>query len=168
MAFTNLHAFALWLHSHSETSSLAHHHHQISCEPSVVSFNEWVVPKSKEINILKSREIFFPEFITSPNLGDLIAFNVRHNIAPFQNSVSFWIIFLSINVFVCISLRTRWAKRQNPRVQRDYLVSKDFSVRILIWIPRIRLLLRCFHTVFQRPYRYSSIALKVVFSPSDR
>ena len=28
--------------------------------------------------------------------------------------------------------------------------------------------LRCFDTVFQRPYRYFSIALKVVFSLSDR
>ena len=30
------------------------------------------------------------------------------------------------------------------------------------------LFLRCFDTVFQRPYRYFSIALKVVFSLSDR
>ena len=30
------------------------------------------------------------------------------------------------------------------------------------------LLLRCFDTVFQRPNRYLSIALKVVFSLSDR
>ena len=29
-------------------------------------------------------------------------------------------------------------------------------------------LLRCFDTVFQRPYRYFSIALKVFFSLSDR
>ena len=29
-------------------------------------------------------------------------------------------------------------------------------------------LLRCFDTVFQRPYRYFSIAFKVVFSLSDR
>ena len=29
-------------------------------------------------------------------------------------------------------------------------------------------LLRCFNTVFQRPYRYFSIALKVVFTLSDR
>ena len=28
--------------------------------------------------------------------------------------------------------------------------------------------LRCFNTVFQRPYRYFSIALKVVFTLSDR
>ena len=28
--------------------------------------------------------------------------------------------------------------------------------------------LRCFDTVFQRPYRYFSIALKVVYSLSDR
>ena len=28
--------------------------------------------------------------------------------------------------------------------------------------------LRCFDTVFQRPYRYFSICLKVVFSLSDR
>ena len=29
-------------------------------------------------------------------------------------------------------------------------------------------ILRCFDTVFQRPYRYFSIALKVVFALSDR
>ena len=32
----------------------------------------------------------------------------------------------------------------------------------------LSLVLRCFDTVFQRPYRYFSIALKVVFSLSDR
>ena len=31
-----------------------------------------------------------------------------------------------------------------------------------------RSILRCFDTVFQRPHRYFSIALKVVFSSSDR
>ena len=30
------------------------------------------------------------------------------------------------------------------------------------------LMLRCFDTVFQRPYRYFSIALKVVFTLSNR
>ena len=32
----------------------------------------------------------------------------------------------------------------------------------------IKLRLRCFDTVYQRPYRYFAIALKVVFSLSDR
>ena len=31
-----------------------------------------------------------------------------------------------------------------------------------------RSILRCFDTVFQRPHRYFSIALKLVFSSSDR
>ena len=35
-------------------------------------------------------------------------------------------------------------------------------------VPIICDCLRCFDTVFQRPYRYFSIALKVVFSLSDR
>ena len=37
---------------------------------------------------------------------------------------------------------------------------------IISWIPLCSW--RCFDTVFQRPYRYFSIALKVVFSSSDR
>ena len=32
----------------------------------------------------------------------------------------------------------------------------------------IKVTLRCFDTVFPRPYRYFSMALKVVFSLSDR
>ena len=35
-------------------------------------------------------------------------------------------------------------------------------------IPTASNTIRCFDTVFQRPYRYFSIALKVVFSSSDR
>ena len=35
-------------------------------------------------------------------------------------------------------------------------------------IPFVCELLRCFDTVFQRPYRYFSIALKMIFFLSDR
>ena len=41
--------------------------------------------------------------------------------------------------------------------------------KTMIWSqPPTRHVLRCFDTVFQRPYRYFSIALKVFFSLSDR
>ena len=44
----------------------------------------------------------------------------------------------------------------------------DPKIFILLYRHRNRGLLRCFDIVFQRPYRYFSIALKVIFSLSDR
>ena len=44
----------------------------------------------------------------------------------------------------------------------------DPKIFILLDRHRNRGLLRCFDIVFQRPYRYFSIALKVIFSLSDR
>ena len=51
---------------------------------------------------------------------------------------------------------------------------RELSKRKRLWIGDLKLdptasnTIRCFDTVFQRPYRYFSIALKVVFSSSDR
>ena len=51
---------------------------------------------------------------------------------------------------------------------------RALSKRKRLWIGDLKLdstasnTMRCFDTVFQRPYRYFSIALKVVFSSSDR
>ena len=48
------------------------------------------------------------------------------------------------------------------------ILSVPFILVLCLLILYIVLYLRCFDTVFQRPYRYFSIALKVVFSLSDR
>ena len=52
------------------------------------------------------------------------------------------------------------------------LFQEMFNIRpkfiIVIMCLKRHMILRCFDTVFQRPYRYFSIALKVFFSLSDR
>ena len=49
---------------------------------------------------------------------------------------------------------------------------RALSKRKRLWIgeldPTVSNTIRCFDEVFQRPYRFFSIALKVVFSSSDR
>ena len=47
-------------------------------------------------------------------------------------------------------------------------VNYSFSSKIRFELIGSKMILRCFDTVFQRPYRYFSIALKVVFSLSKR
>ena len=51
-----------------------------------------------------------------------------------------------------------------PYLDDVIVYSKTFEKQV----ENLRTVLRCFDTVFQRPYRYFSIALKVVFTLSDR
>ena len=44
----------------------------------------------------------------------------------------------------------------------------ESAYKSIFCIQKLVTALRCFDTVFQRPYRYFSIALKVFFSLSDR
>ena len=56
--------------------------------------------------------------------------------------------------------------RQNSRTSADF---DDFRGQIFtcVAVYKVCYFLRCFDTVFQRPYRYFTIALKVVFSLSN-
>ena len=65
----------------------------------------------------------------------------------------FWSVTLTLNSLWRTAIWSWRIKIQNYRGEWDF-----------IW----GVCLRCFDTVFERPYRYFSIALKVVFSLSDR
>ena len=59
-------------------------------------------------------------------------------------------------------------KNQNPKKSLDQNLASKQSHAKFPSHKNFQKALRCFDTVSQRPYRYFSIALKVVFTLSDR
>ena len=103
-----------------------------------------------------------------PNLGqNLKAFTTRFCLTPFK-----WNSAFITGSSLCLKISLKTFNNYSPvtlaHEQRFNHMSLNSKIKTYRLSFTVKPVLRCFDIVFQRPYRYFSIALKVTLSLSDR
>ena len=100
----------------------------------------------------------------------LVKYITLNSIYNSLSSVSACFFWNCLEKLLPIWLSVRFLKNllRNWRLEACVDLLSTFSYKHLARSPYLNFDLRCFDTVFQRPERYFSIALKVVFSLYDR